>query len=83
MRLRAMPDYTTPKTSCSTTPASEQASKQRLNHADFEHWARLLTSLGHHAKLIAPEVVRRFVKKGKRTTPLTPRRCARPLRGPT
>jgi transposase len=63
--------------------AGERASKQRLNHADFEHWARLLTSLGHHAKLIAPEVVRRFVKKGKRTTPLTPRRCARPLRGPT
>ena len=30
------------------------------------HWARLLTSLGHHVKLIAPEAVRPFVKKGKK-----------------
>jgi transposase len=31
------------------------------------HWARLLTSLGHHVKLIAPEAVRPFVKKGKKS----------------
>ena len=30
------------------------------------HWARLLTSLGHPVKLIAPEAVRPFVKKGKK-----------------
>ena len=30
------------------------------------HWARLLTSLGHHVRLIAPEAVRPFVKKGKK-----------------
>jgi transposase len=30
------------------------------------HWARLLSSLGHHVKLIAPEAVRPFVKKGKK-----------------
>jgi transposase len=30
------------------------------------HWARLLTCLGHHVKLIAPEAVRPFVKKGKK-----------------
>ena len=30
------------------------------------HWARLLTSLGHDVKLIAPEAVRPFVKKGKK-----------------
>jgi transposase len=30
------------------------------------HWARLLTSLGHQVKLIAPEAVRPFVKKGKK-----------------
>ena len=30
------------------------------------HWARLLTSLGHHVKLIAPEAVRPFVKKRKK-----------------
>src|SRR4051794_31330238 len=30
------------------------------------HWARLLTGLGHHVKLIAPEAVRPFVKKGKK-----------------
>jgi error-prone DNA polymerase len=30
------------------------------------HWARVLTSLGHHVKLIAPEAVRPFVKKGKK-----------------
>jgi transposase len=30
------------------------------------HWARLLVGLGHHVKLIAPEAVRPFVKKGKK-----------------
>jgi transposase len=30
------------------------------------HWARLLTGLGHSVKLIAPEAVRPFVKKGKK-----------------
>ena len=30
------------------------------------HWARLLSSLGHAVKLIAPEAVRPFVKKGKK-----------------
>jgi error-prone DNA polymerase len=30
------------------------------------HWGRLLTCLGHHVKLLAPEAVRPFVKKGKK-----------------
>ena len=30
------------------------------------HWARVLTGLGHDAKLIAPEAVRPFVKRGKK-----------------
>lgn len=30
------------------------------------HWARMLTGLGHDVKLIAPEAVRSFVKKGKK-----------------
>jgi len=30
------------------------------------HWARLLGELGHEVKLIAPEAVRPFVKKGKK-----------------
>ena len=30
------------------------------------HWARILTGLGHEVKLIAPEAVRPFVKKGKK-----------------
>jgi len=30
------------------------------------HWARLLSGLGHDVKLIAPEAVRPFVKKGKK-----------------
>jgi transposase len=30
------------------------------------HWARILTGLGHDVKLIAPEAVRPFVKKGKK-----------------
>ncbi len=30
------------------------------------HWARVLTGLGHDVKLIAPEVVRPFVTKGKK-----------------
>jgi transposase len=30
------------------------------------HWARLLTGLGHDVKLLAPEAVRPFVKKGKK-----------------
>jgi len=30
------------------------------------HWARMLTGLGHTVRLIAPEAVRPFVKKGKK-----------------
>jgi transposase len=30
------------------------------------HWARQLTRLGHHVELIAPEVARPFVKRGKK-----------------
>jgi len=30
------------------------------------HWARVLTGLGHTVKLIAPEAVKPFVKKGKK-----------------
>jgi len=30
------------------------------------HWARVLTGLGHEVKLIVPEAVRPFVKKGKK-----------------
>jgi transposase len=30
------------------------------------HWARVLTGLGHTARLIAPEAVRPFVKRGKK-----------------
>ena len=30
------------------------------------HWSRILSSLGHEVKLIAPEAVRPFVKKGKK-----------------
>jgi error-prone DNA polymerase len=33
------------------------------------HWARILTGLGHEVKLIAPEAVRPFVKKGKKNDP--------------
>ena len=33
------------------------------------HWARVLSSLGHEVKLIAPEAVRLFVKKGKKNDP--------------
>jgi error-prone DNA polymerase len=31
------------------------------------HWARMLTGLGHNVKLIAPEAVKPFVKRGKKT----------------
>jgi len=30
------------------------------------HWARMLAGLGHTVRLIAPEAVRPFVKKGKK-----------------
>ena len=30
------------------------------------HWARVLTALGHEVKLIAPEAVKPFVKRGKK-----------------
>jgi len=30
------------------------------------HWARMLTALGHDVKLMAPEAIRPFVKKGKK-----------------
>jgi transposase len=34
-----------------------------------QHWARILSSLGHEMKLVAPEAVRPFVKKGKKNDP--------------
>jgi transposase len=46
------------------------------------HWARVLTGLGHGVKLIAPEAVKPFVKKGKKTIPPTRRHFARRHRGP-
>ena len=33
------------------------------------YWARTLSGLGHDVKLIAPEAVRPFVKKGKKNDP--------------
>ncbi len=33
------------------------------------HWARILSRLEHEVKLIAPEAVRPFVKKGKKNDP--------------
>jgi transposase len=33
------------------------------------HWARILTGLGHMVKLIAPDAVKPFVKKGKKNDP--------------
>jgi transposase len=33
------------------------------------HWVRILSGLGHEVKLIAPEAVRPFVKKGKKNDP--------------
>jgi transposase len=33
------------------------------------HWARILGGLGHEVKLLAPEAVRPFVKKGKKNDP--------------
>ncbi len=30
------------------------------------HWARVLTCLGHAVKLVAPEAVRPFVKRGRK-----------------
>ncbi len=47
------------------------------------HWARLLTSLGHHVKLIAPEAVRPFVKKGKKNDAADAAALCRPRRDPT
>src|SRR4029077_16986335 len=47
------------------------------------HWARVLSSLGHEVKLIAPEAVRPFVKKGRRTTRPMQRHSANPHRGLT
>jgi transposase len=41
------------------------------------HWARLLSRLGHKVKLIAPEAVRPFVKKGQEERPS---RCGGTLR---
>jgi error-prone DNA polymerase len=33
------------------------------------HWARTLSALGHEAKLIAPEAVKPFVKRGRKNDP--------------
>src|ERR1700722_12352302 len=30
------------------------------------HWSRLIAALGHETRLIAPEAIRPFVKKGKK-----------------
>src|SRR5229473_3287328 len=30
------------------------------------HWARMLTGLGHDVKMLAPEAIKPFVKKGKK-----------------
>jgi transposase len=48
------------------------------------HWARMLSSLGHEVKLLAPEAVRPFVKKGKKnaTQPMR-QRSAQPHHGLT
>jgi transposase len=32
------------------------------------HWARLLTSFGHEVRLIAPQLVKPYVKRGKNDT---------------
>jgi error-prone DNA polymerase len=34
------------------------------------HWARMLTGLGHTVRLLAPEAVRPFVKKGRKNDAL-------------
>ena len=45
------------------------------------HWGRVLTGLGHTVKLIAPEAVRPFVKRARRTMRPTRQHCARPHAG--
>ena len=47
------------------------------------HRARILFSLGHEVKLIAPEAVRPFVKKRKKNDPADAAHCAQPHRGLT
>ena len=46
------------------------------------HWARVLIGLGHEVKLVAPEAIKPFVKKGKKTMRLTQLRYVRPHAGP-
>ena len=41
------------------------------------HWARELTALGHEVRLVPPQYVKPYVKRGK-TTATTPRRSVRP-----
>lgn len=38
---------------------------QWIGKLGFEHWARLLGSLGHEVKLIAPQLAKPHVKRGK------------------
>ena len=45
------------------------------------HWARMLTGLGHSVKLIAPEAVKPFVKKGKKNDAADAARSAKPPLG--
>ena len=40
------------------------------------HWGRTLTGLGHNVKLIAPEAVKPFMKKGKKNDAATRQQSA-------
>jgi error-prone DNA polymerase len=46
------------------------------------HWARVLHGLGYEVKLIAPEAVKPFVKRGKQNDAAEPRRSAPPRPDP-
>ncbi|WEZ85373.1 IS110 family transposase (plasmid) [Rhizobium sp. 32-5/1] len=56
MRRKEMVDYFT---KCPSTVIAIEAC------GASHHWARLLTSLGHEVKLIAPQLVKPYVKRGK------------------
>jgi hypothetical protein len=50
------------------------------------HWARILRSFGHEVKLIAPQLVKPYVKRGKNDTADAEALCeamSRPRLGPT
>ena len=46
------------------------------------YWARKLSSLGHEVKLMAPQLVKPYVKSNTRTTATTRRQFARHWDGP-